>query len=136
MGMAGWGKPLCYEDLKRFALLDKDKLVFKNNFKILGKAHNQNEYALRIKQGCKLIFLSPIFATHKYSNYSILSIVRFNLISLNWKTPISALGGISYKNYKKIKTAKSEGFGGISIINDGEIKKPVYLFTSKRAFKN
>jgi hypothetical protein len=50
--------------------------------------------------------------------------------------PIIALGGVNYKNYKKIKTAKSEGFGGISIINDWEIKKPVYLFTSKRAFKN
>ena len=108
----------------------------KSNFKILGKAHNQKEYALRVKQGCKLIFLSPIFVTNKYSNYSILSIVRFNLISLSWKRPIIALGGVNYKNYKKIKTAKSEGFGGISIINDGEIKKPVYLFTSKRAFKN
>jgi thiamine-phosphate pyrophosphorylase len=111
-------------------------LCRKNNFKILGKAHNQKEYDLRIKQGCKLIFLSPIFVTPKYPNYSILGIVRFNLISLNWKMPISALGGISYKNYKKIKTAKSEGFGGISILNYGEIKKPVYLFTSKRAFKN
>ena len=108
----------------------------RSNFKILGKAHNQKEYTLRIKQGCKLIFLSPIFATNKYSNYSILSIVRFNLISLSWKRPIIALGGVNYKNYKKIKTSKSEGFGGISIINDGEIKKPVYLFTSKRAFKN
>ena len=108
----------------------------KSDFKILGKAHNQKEYALRIKQGCKLIFLSPIFTTHKYSKYSILTIVRFNLISLNWKIPVIALGGVNYKNYKKIKTAKSEGFGGISIINDGTIKKPVYLFTSKRAFKN
>jgi thiamine-phosphate pyrophosphorylase len=111
-------------------------LCRKSNFKILGKAHNQKEYDLRIKQRCKLIFLSPIFATHKYSQYTILGIVRFNLISLNWKMPISALGGVNYKNYKKVKTAKSEGFGGISIINDGKIKKPVYLFTSKRAFKN
>jgi thiamine-phosphate pyrophosphorylase len=111
-------------------------LCRKSNFKILGKAHNQKEYALRIKQGCKLIFLSPIFATHKYSKYSILGVVRFNLISLNWKMPISALGGISYKNYKIIKSDKLEGFGGISIINNGKIKKPVYLLKNKRAFKN
>jgi carbamoyltransferase len=32
MGMAGWGTPTCYEDLKSFSIDDKDKLIFKNNF--------------------------------------------------------------------------------------------------------
>ena len=43
-----------------------DTILLKKNFKIIGSAHNQSEYSLKIKQGCKLIMLSPLFFNKKY----------------------------------------------------------------------
>ena len=39
----------------------------KINIKILGKVHSQNDFFIKQKQGCKGVFLSPIFNTKKYS---------------------------------------------------------------------
>ena len=44
----------------------------------------------------------------------MLGILKFNLISLNWKIRILALGGINKKNLKKIKLTKSTGIGAIT----------------------
>jgi hypothetical protein len=40
--------------------------------------------------------------------------LKFNLISLNWKIKILALGGISEQNLKKIKFTRSVGMGAIT----------------------
>ena len=47
-----------------------NKLMFKNinvnkNFLLIGSAHNQVEIKLKLAQGCKGIFLSPLFQTKK-----------------------------------------------------------------------
>jgi 2-keto-3-deoxy-6-phosphogluconate aldolase len=55
--------------------------------------------------------LSPIFYNDKYSQNQILNPIKFNLISLNWKTDICALGGISNKNINKIKITKTRSVG-------------------------
>ena len=34
---------------------------YKKNFKIIGSAHNHIEIRKKIEQGCKIIFLSPLF---------------------------------------------------------------------------
>ena len=85
--------------------------IKRQNFEIIGSAHNILEINIKVKQGCRLIFLSPIFKTRKNSSY--LGIVKFNLIKLNQKTAFVALGGINEFNYKKIYLTKSEGIGGI-----------------------
>jgi thiamine monophosphate synthase len=41
--------------------------LFSNKLKIIGSAHNQMEYFNKLKQGCDLIMLSPIFSNVKYS---------------------------------------------------------------------
>jgi 2-keto-3-deoxy-6-phosphogluconate aldolase len=61
--------------------------------------------------------LSPIFYNNKYSINKILNPIKFNLISLNWKTEICALGGISNNNIKKIKNTKAKSIGIKSWIN-------------------
>jgi 2-keto-3-deoxy-6-phosphogluconate aldolase len=61
--------------------------------------------------------LSPIFYNNKYSLNKILSPVKFNLISLNWKTDVCALGGISNNNIKKLKITKVKSIGIKSWIN-------------------
>ena len=49
---------------------------------IIGSAHNQIEIRKKIQQGCKIIFLSPLFKTYKLK---YLGITRFNLIKMSFK---------------------------------------------------
>lgn len=98
---------------------------YKKNFKIIGKAHSQNEYSFKIKQNCTAIFLSPIFQSLKYNTSKILSINKFNQISKDWKTNIYALGGINFENIKKVRMTKAKGIGFTSLVLNYKIKKPV-----------
>ena len=90
---------------------------------VIGSAHNQFEYYLKQRQNCTTIMLSPIFYNDKYSNHKILNQIKFNLITLNWKTKICALGGISYKNIMLINLTKSTSIGVKSFITK---KKPAH----------
>ena len=104
-------------------LTSKHKIL-KNNIKkttkleVIGSAHNQYEYYIKKKQNCSTIMLSPIFYNKKYSSNKILYVPRFNLISLNWKTKICALGGISTKNIKLINLTRSKSVGVKSLITN------------------
>jgi thiamine-phosphate pyrophosphorylase len=86
-------------------------LFSSKKFELIGSAHNQFEYFIKKKQNCKTIMLSPIFYNKKYSQNQILNPIKFNLISLNWKTDVCALGGISDKNINKIKSTKVNSAG-------------------------
>lgn len=99
----------------------------KKKFKIIGKAHNQLEYFFKNKQNCKNILLSPIFTNKKYNENKILNIVKFNLISKDWKNYVFALGGVNSNNFKKIGMTGCKGIGFVALINDLKIKKPVYF---------
>ena len=81
-------------------------------FKVVGSAHNLKEIRIKNLQGCKEIFLSPIFKIEKAKNF--LGIIKFNLIKLNCKTNLIALGGINQKNFKKLKILGLKGFASIS----------------------
>jgi thiamine-phosphate pyrophosphorylase len=82
------------------------------NFKIIGSAHNNREILIKEKQGCDVIFLSPVFKVEK-KNY-FLNIIKFNLLTLNKKTKFVALGGIKQKNINKLSLLNILGFAGIS----------------------
>lgn len=82
------------------------KPVYNNRLLIIGAAHNQIEYEKKLSQGCTLIMLSPLFYNEKYTVNKFLNINKFNIISMNWKTKVCALGGINEKNLKKIKLTK------------------------------
>ena len=89
---------------------------------IIGSAHNQKEIYQKIKQNCKLIFLSPIFYVKK-KNY-FLNIYKFNSLSRDKKINILPLGGINSKNIQKINLLTGvKGFGAISIFK----KKPAFI---------
>jgi thiamine-phosphate pyrophosphorylase len=98
----------------------------KKNFKIIGSAHNQSEYFLKIKQGCELIILSPLFFNKKYSENRILNVLKFNLISRMWNKNLCALGGINETNIKKIKLTIANSIAFKSFIEKPKIKKPAY----------
>ena len=79
----------------RFNIFSKRK-----NFLILGSAHSINEISIKQKQGCKLIFLAPIFKVNKKKHF--LGINKFNQLVANKKILFVALGGINDLNIKKI----------------------------------
>ena len=88
------------------------KYTVPKGFSIIGSAHNIRETLIKRMQGCKLVFLSPIFKVRKKKYY--LNTIKFNLITLNIKMSFIALGGIKKKNMKKLKLLNIDGFAGIS----------------------
>jgi thiamine-phosphate pyrophosphorylase len=76
--------------------------TYKKGFTILGSVHNQLEYYKKITQGCEKIFLSPIFYNKKYSINKTLGIIKFRLISREWKKQAIPLSGINQSNIKKV----------------------------------
>ena len=97
----------------------------RKNFKIIGSAHNYKEVKIKENQGCKEIFIAPIFYNPKNKTY--LDIVRFNYLNLTTKINSIALGGINEENLKKLKCTKTVGFAGISWIkkNRPNLIRPV-----------
>jgi len=92
------------------------KIKFKNRI-IIGSAHNVMEIRKKMEQGCKIIFISPLFKTYKIK---YLDIPRFNLMKLSFNKKFVALGGINKSNIKKIKMLNIYGISGISMFK----KKP------------
>ena len=109
-------------------LTSKNKCL-RNNIKettkliVIGSAHNQLEYHQKVRQNCTTIMLSPIFYNDKYSRHKILNQIKFNLMTLSWKTKICALGGITYNNIMLINLTRSTSIGIKSLITK---KKPVH----------
>ena len=101
-------------------------ILLKKSFCIIGSIHNQLEYMQKIKQKCHLLMLSPLFFNEKYSKNKILNIYKFNLMSLDWRVNICALGGINNKTLKKIKLTKAKIISFSKLIYEPEIKKPAY----------
>ena len=54
--------------------------------------------------------LSPLFFNQKYSKNKILYPLKFNLITLNWKSEICALGGINAYNINKTKILRKVNY--------------------------
>ena len=94
------------------------------NFKIIGSAHNIKEIRIKEAQQCSEIFLSPLFLTKNYQK--CLGIIKFNLLSMNSKKKIIALGGIRKENLKKIFLLKI--ISGIAAITLFKKKAPEGAF--------
>ena len=88
------------------------KYLLPINFKIIGSAHNNIEISIKQKQGCNIIFVSPIFEVKKKKFF--LNVIKFNLLTLNKKIKFVALGGISEKNKNRLNLLTICGFAGIS----------------------
>ena len=141
-------KKFCKSNNKQFFISNNIKLALKYNvdgiyipsfnmqinyvkynipkdFIIIGSAHDNKEILIKQKQGCKSIFLSPIFKVKKSKKY--LDIIKFNLLTIGKKTKFIALGGIKYKNLKKLNLLNVYGFASISFFTkkNGPIKGPL-----------
>tara|TARA_B100000780_G_scaffold183981_1_gene129104 strand:+ start:2866 stop:3411 length:546 start_codon:yes stop_codon:yes gene_type:complete len=95
-------------------LTNLKNLTVTKRFKIIGSAHNKAQLINKKNQGCKEIFISPIFKTKK-SNF-FLNISRFNLISNTSDAKVIALGGINFYNFSKLRCVLCSGFAAIGWI--------------------
>tara|TARA_A100001015_G_scaffold305952_1_gene399456 strand:- start:1819 stop:2370 length:552 start_codon:yes stop_codon:yes gene_type:complete len=89
-------------------------LNFKRHFELIGSAHNVVEVKIKENQGCKIIFISPIFKNQNYKNY--LGTTKFNYLTNDTKSKVIALGGINQSNIKLLGLTKSLGFASINWI--------------------
>jgi len=101
-------------------------ILLKKNFYIVGGAHNQLEYAQKLKQKCQLLMLSPLFFNKKYSKNKILSILKFNNKTIDWKLNLCALGGINSKTLNKVRLTRCVAVAFKKFISNSKIKKPAY----------
>jgi thiamine-phosphate pyrophosphorylase len=102
---------------------NNEKKYLKSSLHIIGSAHNEIELRKKISQGCKEIFISPIFNTYSDSNKIGKGLNFYQNLMLKFsKIHIHALGGINEKNIKKIILLKGRGFSSISMI-DKKMKK-------------
>ena len=88
--------------------------IVRDNFEILGSAHNIMELKTKEKQGCSKIFLSPIFKNDKKKKF--LDIVKTNLLSNLTDNKIVLLGGINSKTFRRLKMCAPSGIAAISWI--------------------
>jgi len=94
------------------------KKYLKSSLHLIGSAHNEIELRKKISQGCKEIFISPIFNTYSDSNKIGKGLNFYQNLMLKFsKIHIHALGGINEKNIKKIILLKGRGFSSISMID-------------------
>ena len=85
----------------------------KNNFLLIGSAHNLREIRIKETQKVSQIFVSSLFKLEK--NY--LGFYKFINLSKLSKSKIVALGGISKKNLNRLSLLKISGYAGIGIFN-------------------
>jgi len=95
-----------FNNLSNFKNLNVHK-----KFKIIGSAHNIAQLIEKRNQGCREIFITPVFKTKKNNNF--LGINKFNLLSNTTNIKIIALGGINNFNFKRLKSTKCSGFAAI-----------------------
>ena len=90
------------------------KNIIKKNLEIIGSAHNAIELKIKEKQGCTVIFLSPIFKNNK--NKKFLDVIKTNFLKKITKNQIVLLGGINQKTIKRSKLCSPNGIAAISWI--------------------
>ena len=83
---------------------------FRNNFEILGSAHNLNEINTKLRQRVKKIFIAPVFKKKRFKLgiYGFLKIKKFT------KKKLIILGGVQKENIKTINWINADGFAAIS----------------------
>ena len=97
--------------------------IKKNDFDIMGSAHNLKEINLKDKQNCKYILLSKLFTVDYDKNSPTLGLIKFNKYAQYRKNKLIPLGGIKLSNLNSLRFVISEGFAVLSELK----KKPVKI---------
>ncbi len=99
--------------------------ILKQNFDIIGSAHNFREVFEKLKQGCKLVLFSKLFVVNYSQNSPYIGLVKYNKFINHFNKNLIPLGGINLKNLNKLNLINSEGFALLSEVK----KKPAKIFS-------
>ena len=95
----------------------------KNNFKLIGSAHNIKELNIKTLQGCSDIIFSRLFDTSYKNKKGFLGVIKFNLFKKCTKKNLVPLGGIKISNLNKVNMVDCNSIACLSEIK----KKPAIL---------
>jgi thiamine-phosphate pyrophosphorylase len=90
----------------------------KNDYKIIGSAHNIKEINLKKLQGCSEIILSRLFKTTYKNKIGFLGVIKFNLLSKLTRIPLTPLGGINLENLNNLRNVNCENVALSSLIKN------------------
>ena len=90
----------------------------KENYEIIGAAHNIKEINIKKKTKLFTYFIISIFETSYPNKIGHLGVVKFNLFSKLAKTKLVPLGGINLNNLSKLKIVNCEAIAISSLIKD------------------
>jgi len=99
----------------------------RNNFKIIGSAHNIKEINLKKLQGCSEIIFSRLFKTTYKNKIDFLGVIKFNLLSKLTNVSLTSLGGINLKNLNNLKNVNCESVALSSLVKNESCKIQTYL---------
>ena len=90
----------------------------KNDYKVIGSAHNIKEINLKKLQGCSEIILSRLFKTTYKNKIGFLGVIKFNLLSKLTGVPLTPLGGINLENLNNLNNVNCENVALSSLVKN------------------
>ncbi|WP_447729003.1 thiamine phosphate synthase [Sphingomonas koreensis] len=75
--------------------------------------HSRREAIAAIRNGAKLLFVSPVHATRSHPGAQMLGSVRFGLLIRGLDTAVIALGGMDERRWRALRPLGVHGWAGI-----------------------
>lgn len=75
--------------------------------------HSRREAIAAVRDGAKLIFVSPVHATRSHPGARTLGPVRLGLLIRGLNAPVIALGGMSERRWRALRPLGVHGWAGI-----------------------
>ena len=94
----------------------------KNNFTIIGSAHNIHEVRIKIQQGCNYILLSKLFKVDYDQNAPYLGLIKFNNYCRKISKKLVALGGINNSTLNYLKNVNCKSVAILSGVKKSRLK--------------
>ena len=103
------------------ALCRRRRLVFVDERTpggLIARAHNRRELVAARREGARLVFLSPVFATRTHPGARVLGRVRFGLLARRAGVTLGALGGVNARRFQALRQTGATAWGGIDALID------------------
>ncbi|WP_294172425.1 thiamine phosphate synthase [uncultured Sphingomonas sp.] len=90
----------------------------------VARVHSARELCRALLRKPELLFLSPLFATRSHPDWQPLGHMRAAALVRMAKRPAMALGGMSARRYRQVRSLGFAGWGGIDAWTGRGWKKP------------
>lgn len=84
----------------------------------IAKAHDRAELIAARRQGARLVFVSPVYATVSHPGAPALGRVRYGLLVRGAGVPVAALGGMTASRFRTLRPLGAVAWGAIDAWTD------------------